>query len=152
MLDKQNSAESAFYPTEMEINYEVKYSDEKVASFVIRKSESFCNYIEERFYYNIDLKTGKELTLKEMLGDDYKQIATKQIEEQIEKRKQEDENAIFFEEEDNFYLEHGAAFDEIDENHSYYMNDKKNAVVVFPKYSIAPGYMGILEFEIIKEK
>ncbi len=30
----------------------------------------------------------------------------------------------------------------------FYLNEKGNVVVVYPKYEIAPGYMGIQEFEI----
>ena len=34
------------------------------------------------------------------------------------------------------------------EDQSFYINERGNPVVVFAKYQIAPGYMGIQEFEV----
>ena len=40
-------------------------------------------------------------------------------------------------------------FSEIeDEYQDFYINENKKVTVVFQKYEIAPGYMGIQEFEI----
>lgn len=150
MVDKGNFIDSTYYPMELEVNYEIKYKDENTLSFIIYKYESGYSFFQEKLFYNIDLKTGKEITLEDILGENYQEIASNQINEQIEYIKKTDEKAAFFDEGDNPILEHGAAFNEIDANQSYYLNDKKNPVIVFPKYSIAPGYMGELEFEILK--
>ena len=45
--------------------------------------------------------------------------------------------------EDNYF--HG-----ISENQSFYINKDGNPVIIFDKYSIAAGYMGTPEFEILK--
>ena len=49
----------------------------------------------------------------------------------------------------NIYFEPGeGGFESIDEDQTFYLNQAGNAVVVFEKYEIAPGYMGMQEFEI----
>ena len=37
---------------------------------------------EEQFYYNIDLETGKELTLLDLLGPDFKAIVNQSVKDQ----------------------------------------------------------------------
>ena len=37
------------------------------------------------------------------------------------------------------------------EYQDFYINENKKAVIVFQKYEIAPGYMGIQNFEIPNE-
>ena len=148
MVEEANDPEIEFHPTEIEINYELKYSYDKVISFVIIKSESVINYMEERYYYNINLETGKEITMQDRLGENYQERINDQIKKQISIREELDETASFFKDEDTPYLEHGMGFHGISENQDFYINEKGNVVIVFPKYSIAPGYMGILEFEI----
>ena len=41
-------------------------------------------------------------------------------------------------------------FTTVDETTSFYINEAGNPVVVFPEYTIAPGAMGVQEFEISK--
>ena len=41
-------------------------------------------------------------------------------------------------------------FTTVSENTKFYLNEAGNAVVVFDEYEIAPGYMGMPEFEIEK--
>ena len=41
-------------------------------------------------------------------------------------------------------------FQGISENESFYINEFENVVIIFEKYSIAPGYMERPEFEIVK--
>ena len=41
-------------------------------------------------------------------------------------------------------------FTTVDRNTTFYINEAGNPVVTFPKYEIAPGFMGVQEFEIQK--
>ena len=61
---------------------------------------------------------------------------------------EEEGTGDFFEPEDFPYLEHGGWFEGITENQKFYVNENGNVVIVFDKYEIAPGYMGMPEFEI----
>ena len=43
-----------------------------------------------------------------------------------------------------------ARFESIDEDEKFYINEDEQAVIVFDKYEIAPGYMGFVEFVIAR--
>lgn len=150
ILKEANYEDSAIKRIEVQIDYEIKSNTNERVSFVLSKSEYFGSNYTEKYYYNIDLSTGKDITLKDMLGEDYINIINLQIKKQIQERIQNDKNAMFFSEEDDPYLEDGSSFKTISDKQEFYINEKGNVVIVFPKYTIAPGYMGILEFEIEK--
>lgn len=86
--------------------------------------------------YNYDLKTGKEIKLKDLFkeGFDYKNIIDKKVREDIAKEK-------------DIYFENGALFKGVSENQAYYLN-KNGVIVYFQQYEIAPYSSGIREFKI----
>lgn len=135
--------ENEYHKLEVSVDYEIKCSDQRTTSFVLTKFETFASANVEQFFYNVDLQTGKDITLQDLLGPKYKEIADKSIQAQIEQRKAEDENNIFFDGTDGI-----EGFTGISEDQNFYINEQGNPVVVFEKYEIAPGYMGIQEFEI----
>ncbi len=113
-------------------------------SFVIEKAETAASYYAEQYFYNIDLESGRELTLKDMLGPDYIRIVSDSVRSQIAQRTAADESAYYYSDEEG-------AFTTIAPDQGFYINAQGHVVVVFPKYEIAPGYMGIQEFEILPE-
>ena len=132
-----------FIPTQINIDYEITYQDEKLTSFVITKSESFASAYQEQYFYNIDIENGKELNLKDVLGANYKEIVDAEVNKQIAERKaQDEENNLYFTEDEG-------GFSGIEnEYQDFYINKNKKVTVVFQKYEIAPGYMGIQRFVI----
>jgi len=88
----------------------------------------------ERRAYNIDLSTGREITLSELFAPDYDYISI--INEEISKQIQAN-NEIFFEGE--------WGFKSIAENQPFYI-EKGNLVIYFGLYEIAPYASGIQEF------
>lgn len=140
-----------YIPLDVHIDYEVKCSDADTLSFVITRSETRANVFTEYTFYNIDLETGRELTLRDLLGSDYRQVVTREVQRQMRERMLADPEALYF-----GYLDAdtadpetaGERFDSIPEDQRFYINAAGNPVVVFEKYEIAPGYMGSQEFEI----
>ena len=132
-----------YIPTQINIDYEITYQDEQLISFVITKSESFASAYQEQYFYNIDIENGKELNLKDVLGTNYKEIVDNEVNKQIEERKsQDEENNLYFTAEEG-------GFSGIDNQyHDFYINKDKKVTIVFQKYEIAPGYMGIQNFII----
>ena len=132
-----------FMKREIEVNYEIKCVSDKYVSFVINKWETWANAYCQQYFYNLDMETGRELTLKDLLGNDYKEIIMKSINNTIAN----------WSEEQKFYL-----FDEvniedlINENTKFYLNDQQQVVIVFGKYEIAVGAAGIIEFPITNEE
>lgn len=140
VLDTGGTVED-YHPILINIDYELKYSSEDLVSFVINKSETLASAYTEQYIYNIDVETGKELNLKDVLGENYKKIVDDEINKQIEERKKDESNLYFTPEEGGF---NGIE----NEYQNFYINENRKVVIVFSKYEIAPGCMGIQEFEI----
>lgn len=135
--------EENYHPMKIQIDYKVGYSSNDVVSFTILKSETLASAYTEMYFYNIDIKTGKNLNLRDLLGNDYKKIVDETIYKEIAERSKNPDN-IYFTEENGFEgIEN--------EYQNFYINSNGNVVIVFEKYEIAPGYMGIQEFEIDKK-
>ena len=61
-----------YQPINIQIDYKVGFSNSKVVSFVILKSETLASAYTEMYFYNIDLEVGKKLNLKDIFGNDYR--------------------------------------------------------------------------------
>lgn len=127
------------------VDYNVKYQEGSVLSLELITAKTWVASEEERYYYNLDLVNNKNLSLQELLGEDYISIANESIKRQIEERIAADENNIYFGFNDDGMIQ---GFTTIDKNTLFYINEEGKAVVVFAKYEIAPGYMGWQEFVI----
>lgn len=121
------------------VSYEIKQQNSDYLSFIVRGVENWSNAFNESRYYNLDLSTGKTVTLKDMLGDNYVELANRDIGEQIADRQRAGE--VFFTAEEG-------GFTGISEDAKFYINENNRPVIVFEKYEIAPGSLGEIEFEI----
>ena len=122
------------------VDYEIKSESSDYLSFVIYGYESWLSSEAAAYYYNLNAHTMQAVTLEELFGKDYKDLINKEIQLQIEERQANGEESFFTPEE--------GGFESISEEQNYYINSAGNAVIVFEKYSIAPGFMGNVEFEI----
>ncbi len=133
-----------YQPINIQIDYKVGYSNDKVVSFMISKSETLANAYTEIYFYNIDIEIGKKLNLRDVLGNEYKQIVDTTIYKEIEERSKNPDNIYFTADEGGFEgIEN--------EYQDFYINSDGKVVIVFEKYKIAPGYMGTQEFVIDKQ-
>lgn len=133
--------EEDYKPINIQIDYEIGYSSNELISFVIFKSETLASAYTEYYFYNIDIQTGKKLNLRDLLGNNYKEIIDKAIYAQIEERSKDHNNKYFKKDE--------GGFDGIEnEYQDFYINSDGKIVIVFEKYEIAPGFMGKQEFII----
>lgn len=131
--------EEEYVPIEITVDYKIKFSNNDYVSFVIYKSETLAKAYQGEYYYNIDLKTGKVMTLKSIIGKDYKKIVTERIDNEISKWSQDKRNKLF----DDVDIENL-----ITNNRSFYINDNKEIVVVFGKCEMACMSMGTIEIPI----
>ena len=133
-----------YQPINIQIDYKVGYSNDKVVSFMISKSETLANAYTEIYFYNVDIEIGKKLNLRDVLGNEYKQIVDTTIYKEIEERSKNPDNIYFTADEGGFEgIEN--------EYQDFYINSDGKVVIVFEKYKIAPGYMGTQEFVIDKQ-
>lgn len=127
---------------EIKVSYEVKNQTEDYLSFAVTGTENWSSAYSETRYYNIDLKSEKIVTLKDLLGDNYIEVANESILSQIEAKEKETGLEFFDEEEGGFTT--------VSDTTKFYVNEAGNPVIVFDKYEIAPGAAGAVEFEIQK--
>lgn len=132
------------------VDYVVTYNTEDTLSLILMTSENWIAAYEENYYYNLDMNSGEYLTLRDMLGEDWVTICNESIDTQIEDRLAADTERMlcywgYGEDVEDLYE---AKFTTVDEETTFYINAQGNPVVCFAKYEIAPGYMGVQEFEI----
>ena len=149
-IGKNNLKGSIYGKYHVRIDYEVKYNNNNILSFILVKEEGLNTSSKDIYTYNYNLETEKEIKLEDILGKDYKTIIDKQIYEQIEKQEKNNKNIIYFHPDDEYIRGEDSYFHGISENQSFYINREENPVIIFDKYSIAAGYMGTPEFEILK--
>lgn len=128
-----------FTPLGITVDYEVKHISAQYVSFIVRQYETAFSAYNHYFYYNLDLETGRQLTLRDWLGNDYRQIAAESMEETIAGWSQEQRSLLW----DNL-----SVIDLISENTDFYLNENGQAVVVIGRYEAACGSAGQLEFVI----
>lgn len=128
-----------FIPVGITINYETKYISQEVVSFVVSQYETRFAAYHDKFYYNIDLDSGKIITLKDWFGPRYRQIAAESMEAAV---------AGWSEEQRGILWEDLSMIDLISEDTNFYFNQSGQVVVVIEKYKAAYGAAGDLEFTI----
>ena len=132
-----------YMPVIIDVDYEVKCQNEQYLSFVVTETETRASAYTEFYTYNIDLETGKELSLRDLLGPNWMETVNAQVAEQIAERAQDPDNI--------YWTEEQGGFQGIEEDQPFYLNADGLPVVVFEKYEIAPGSMGSQEFVIRPE-
>ena len=136
-------AEEDFIPVMIDVDYEIKCQNDHYLSFVLPETETRANAYSELYTYNIDLQAGRELTLRDMLGPDYKELANEAVRAGIAAQEAESPDNIYFHGEEGV-----EGFTSIADDQRFYINEAGNPVLIFEKYEIAPGYMGQPEFEV----
>lgn len=131
--------EWAEHKIKITVGYEIKQQNDDYLSFVINVTENWTNANNGAKYYNLDLNTGKLVTLEDMLGSDYVELVNKSIRKQITERQKTGET---------FFSAEEGGFTGISEDVKFYINENNRPVIVFEKYEIAPGASGKIEFEI----
>lgn len=125
---------------QINVGYEIKSQTDQYLSFIVRGTENWSTAYSESRYYNIDVNTGKMVSLADFLGADYIAAANESIRQQLSQRREAGEI---------FWTEEEGGFSGITEDAKFYVNETGNPVIVFEKYEIAPGSSGEIEFEIL---
>ena len=133
---------SQIEPLLVEGDYQTTFYNDRYLSFIIKKYENipYSTVDKEQYYYNVDLQTGGHITLRTLFGPDYLTKVGTEIYKQIESKKKEDENMLFFDEINIFEV--------LENEEKFYINEQGQVVISFDRYEIAPGYMGYPEFII----
>lgn len=122
------------------VTYDIKSQTDTTVSFVVDSYVSIANAYQEQVYYNLDLAENREITLADLLGENWVEICNESIRTQMA---ESEDPSVFF-------TEDMGGFTTVDETTSFYINEAGNPVVVFPQYTVAVGAVGNVEFEISK--
>lgn len=128
-----------FIPLLITVDYEIKCVNKNYVSFIISKYETHASSYCQQYFYNINVDTGRIITLRDWFGNDYKKIISKSIEKTISEWDTEKKQQLW----DDLEIENF-----LTDNTGFYINEDMQVVVAFAKYEIAAGSAGILEFTI----
>ncbi len=100
-------------------------------------------------YDTIDKKNEILITLKSLFKDDsYIEVISENIKQQMSEQLEADENKIYWLDDQDGTVE---PFEKISPDQDFYITAGNKLVISFDKYEVAPGYMGVVEFEIPTE-
>lgn len=124
--------------------YVVKTDNERILSigrYVVNTVGSSSTTYK---YDTIDKNNEILITLPSLFKDDsYIDIISENIKDQMIQQMKDDPNKYYWVKEKDI-----DPFEKIDKNQDFYINDNNKIVISFNKYMVAPGYMGVVEFEI----
>jgi hypothetical protein len=129
-------------------DYKIKFQS---ADFMVvqgTKLEIAASGAESVTYDNIDLKHQLMVSLPSLFKDDsYIDVISKNILEQMKEQTDPDQGIMYF------LAENGdiGGFDKIKAEQTFYINEAGKLVISFDEYEVAPGVMGVVEFEIPTE-
>ena len=131
--------EEPYSPVDFYADYHIHYNQGTLLSFSIDTTTTMASGYDQRYFFNLDLETGQELTLTEVIGQDKLEAADQQIRAQIEQCLAEDPSSFF-----DFSEEGG--YSGLKADQKFYINENRQVVVVFDEYEIVPGSSGMPEF------
>ena len=130
-------------------SYQVVTDNDKYLSLRINTTVIMASGADFVKIFTIDKATGQVVTLKDLFRDkaDYIQALSDNIKEQMRAQMAADDSKMYFFESGE---EAAEDFSQITGVESFYFNGNGELVLVFDEYTVAPGYMGVVEFTIPK--
>ena len=123
------------------VDYEIKSQTDTTVSFVVNLFQGSFNAYNKLYFYNLNLAEDRDITLADLLGEDWVEICNAAIQKQIDASV--DENGFTY-----FFPPDKGGFTTVDEDTDFYIGADGVPVVVFPQYEIAAGAAGAVEFRI----
>ena len=123
------------------IEYEIKSQTDTTVSFVVNLFQGSFNAYNKLYFYNLNLAEDRDITLEDLLGENWVEICNTAIQKQIDASVDEDGFTYFFPPDQG-------GFTTVDEDTDFYIGEDGVPVVVFPQYEIAAGAAGAVEFRI----
>ena len=120
------------------IDYEIKAQTDTTVSFVVDFAECWVSAQQQRYCYNLDLANNKDITLADVLGEDWVNICNTAVQAYID----QDTSGLFF-------TADKGGFTTVDDTTSFYLNQDGSVTLVFPEYAIAAGAAGIVEIPAV---
>jgi len=128
----------------VDAGYEVLTDNERILSIMRYQVNTVASSSTTMRYDTIDKVDHVLITLPSLFKDDsYIEVINSYIANEMERQMAEDEMVSYFT--DN---EYGEGFTTIRPDQNFYITNDQKLVISFDKYEVAPGYMGVVTFEI----
>ncbi|GGA39401.1 RsiV family protein [Psychrobacillus lasiicapitis] len=126
-------------------DYEVVTDTDSLLVVANRNLEIMASGSESATYDNIDKEQELYITLPSLFKDDsYIQIISAYIKEEMQRQMANEEVVYFLEEDED-------GFSSILSDQQFYITADNKLTISFDEYEVAPGYMGMVTFEIPTE-
>ncbi|HHW37439.1 MAG TPA: anti-sigma-V factor rsiV [Bacillales bacterium] len=132
--------------------YEIKTDNDRILSigrYVVNTVASSSTTYQ---FDTIDKQKGLLITLPSLFKNDaYINVISEEVKKQMIAQMENDDSMFYWVENPNHPVEDLDLidpFEKIKANQSFYINKDNKLVIVFDKYEVAPGYMGVVEFTI----
>ncbi len=135
----------------LDISYETVVDNERLYTIKVWAVQTAASGAETVRYYTLDKTAGRQLHLKDLFeeGSDYVSVLSDLIKSQMRAQMQADEGKVYFLDDEDVPESN---FEKIQEDQNFYINEGGHLVIVFDEYEVAPGYMGVVSFEIPTEE
>lgn len=131
------------------LDYEVITDNDRLFTLRFNQTIVMASGTQLVKLYNLDKTTGTLLTLKDLFHEDsnYIQALSENIKTQMQEQMAADDSVSYFYQTDM----PESNFSEITGEENFYISQDGKLTLVFDEYTVAPGYMGVVEFEIPTE-
>lgn len=130
----------------LDSGFEIKTNNDQILSIGHYVVNTVGSSSTTMTYDTLDKQNEVLITLPSLfINDSYIDIISENIKKQMKERMIDDKNTVYWIGEDAELID---AFDKIDANQTFYITDQGKLMISFDKYAVAPGFMGIQEFEI----
>ena len=123
------------------VDYQIMSQTDTTLSFMLDLSQCSFSAAEERHYYNLNLAEDRDITLEELLGEDWVSRCNTSVQNYITSHTEPDGFSYFFSPEEG-------GFTTVDTSTSFYIREDGTVVLSFHRYSIAAGAAGIVEIPV----
>ena len=124
---------------QVSVDYEIKCQNDQYLSYVLYGGENWTGGYQVTQFYNFDLTTGQSLTLENLLGEQWKELAEQSVRQQMAQK--DPDGTLYFAPEEG-------GFTGVTEQTPFYLDENGKTVLYFTPYTIAPGGYGPQTFSI----
>ncbi|NBH12711.1 DUF3298 domain-containing protein [Lachnospiraceae bacterium] len=131
---------------DLTLDYDIVTDNDKLFSLCFQQNIVMASSSLSQKIYHIDKTSGKMITLQDLFLDktDYQTAISENIKTQMKQQMAEDETKVYWLDSDVPEWD----FQHISEDVNFYINESGRLTIVFDECQVAPGYMGIVTFEI----
>lgn len=132
----------------VDTNYEVVTDTDTLFSLRLNTTIAVGGAQNISKIYHIDKRTNEVITLKDLFKEDadFVTAVSENIKTQMRERMNADEGVSYFIDSEEGYQDWD--FKAVKEDQNFYIDENGKLHIVFDEYEVAPGYMGVVEFEI----